>query len=163
MGAKPFEISRETVYKAYRQVRSRKGAGGVDKMSLADFDKDYKRYLYRIWNRMSSGRYMAPSVKWVEIPKNGGGLRPLGIHTKCDRIAQTVVKMSIEDRFEKILHEDSYGYRPNKNAHQALAKAKVRWWKKDWVIDLDIKGFFDNIPHNLLMKAVRKHCNEKWV
>lgn len=163
MGAKPFEISRETVYKAYRQVRSRKGAGGVDKMSLADFDKDYKRYLYRIWNRMSSGSYMAPSVKLEEIPKKGGGLRPLGIPTICDRIAQTVVKMSIEDRFEKIFHEDSYGYRPNKNAHQALAKAKVRCWKKDWVIDLDIKGFFDNIPHNLLMKAVRKHCNEKWV
>src|SRR5690606_38662358 len=133
------------------------------KMSLADFDKDCKKYLYRIWNRMSSGSYMAPPVKLVEIPKKGGGVRPLGIPTICDRIAQTVVKMQIEERFEKVFHEDSYGYRPGKNAHQALATAKSRCWRKAWVIDLDIKGFFDNIPHDLLMKAVRKHCNEKWL
>ncbi|MEH6679907.1 MAG: group II intron reverse transcriptase/maturase [Sediminicola sp.] len=163
MLAKPFEISRHTVYEAYKRVRSRKGAGGVDKMSLAAFDKDCKKYLYRIWNRMSSGSYMAPPVKLVEIPKKGGGVRPLGIPTICDRIAQTVVKMQIEERFEKVFHEDSYGYRPGKNAHQALATAKSRCWRKAWVIDLDIKGFFDNIPHDLLKKAVRKHCNETWL
>ena len=163
MKVKPFEISRHTVYEAYRQVRGRKGAWGVDRMSLEDFDKDCTKYLYRIWNQMSSGSYMAPAVKLVEIPKKGGGVRPLGIPTICDRIAQTVVKMHIEDSFEKIFHEDSYGYRPNRTALDAVAKAKERCWKQDWVIDLDIKGFFDNIPHDLLMKAVRKHCREKWV
>lgn len=163
MKVKPFEISRHTVYKAYKQVRVRKGAGGVDKMSLEDFNKDWAKYLYRIWNRMSSGSYMAPAVKLVEIPKKGGGVRPLGIPTICDRIAQTVVKMHIEDSLEEVFHEDSYGYRPNRTALDAVAKAQARCWKKDWVIDLDIKGFFDNIPHDLLMKAVRKHCKEKWV
>lgn len=159
---RPFDISRYVVFNAYKRVRSRKGAGGVDQMTLEDFGRDCNKYLYRIWNRMSSGSYMPPAVKLVEIAKKDGGKRPLGIPTVCDRIAQTVVKAHLEPSLEKVFHEDSYGYRPNKTALEAVAKARQRCWKKDWVIDLDIKGFFDNIPHDLLMRAVRRHCDTKW-
>lgn len=162
-GAKPFVIDRMEMYGAYRKVQSNRGSGGVDGISLLSFSKDWKNHLYRLWNRMSSGSYMPPAVKLIEIPKQGGGKRPLGIPTIADRIGQTVVKERLERVVDGIFHEDSYGYRPGKSAHGALASARVRCWKWDWVIDLDIKGFFDNIPHGLLMKAVRKHCTERWM
>lgn len=161
--AKPFSISRRLVSLAYQKVRSNKGAGGVDEMSLEKFHRDYKDHLYRLWNRMSSGSYMPPPVKLVEIPKKGGGLRPLGIPTVADRIAQTVVRGLLEPGLELIFHEDSYGYRPRKSAVMALGKARERCWKLNWVVDVDIKGYFDNIPHDLLMKAVRRHCQTKWM
>jgi RNA-directed DNA polymerase len=160
---KPFSISKQWVFEAYRKVRSNRGSGGVDGISLAEFDKDYKNYLYKLWNQMSSGSYIPPPVKLMEIPKKGGGLRPLGIPTIADRIGQTVVKELLEPVLEPLFHEDSYGYRLGKSAVGAVAKAKERCWKHSWVIDLDIKGFFDNIPHDLLMKAVRKHCDCKWM
>ena len=160
---KPFNISKYLVFNAYKRVRSRKGSGGVDQMSLEDFVRNCNKYLYRIWNRMSSGSYMPPAVKLVEIVKKDGGKRPLVIPTVCDRIAQTVVKAHLEAVLEKIFHEDSYGYSPHKTALEAVSKARQRCWNKAWVIDLDIKGFFDNIPHDLLMRAVRRHCNTKWV
>lgn len=162
-GTKPFSISKQLVYDAYLKVKSNKGSGGVDGISLNEFDKDYKNYLYKLWNKMSSGSYMPPPVKLMEIPKKGGGLRPLGIPTIADRIGQTVVKELLEPVLEPLFHEDSYGYRKGKSAVDAVAKARVRCWKQAWVIDLDIKGFFDNIPHDLLMKAVRKHCDCKWI
>ena len=161
--AKPFKISRYLVFNAYKRVNSRRGSGGVDGVTLEEFVKDCDNHLYKLWNRMSSGSYMPPAVKQVEIPKKDGGKRPLGIPTTSDRIAQTVVKAHLEQRLELIFHEDSYGYRPQKSALDAVAKARVRCWEQDWVIDLDIKGFFDNIPHDLLMKAVRNHCQEKWI
>jgi len=161
--AKPFSISRRLVSLAYQKVRSNKGAGGVDGVSLETFDAGYKDQLYKLWNRMSSGSYMPPPVKLVEIPKKGGGLRPLGIPTIADRIAQTVIRGLLEPGLELIFHEDSYGYRPRKSAAMALSKARERCWKLNWVVDLDIKGYFDNIPHDLLMKAVRKHCRSKWM
>jgi RNA-directed DNA polymerase len=161
--AKPFSISRRLVSLAYQKVRSNKGAGGVDGVSLESFEAGYKEHLYRLWNRMSSGSYMPPPVKLVEIPKKGGGLRPLGIPTIADRIAQTVVRGLLEPGLELIFHEDSYGYRPRKSAAMALSKARERCWKLNWVVDVDIKGYFDNIPHGLLMKAVRKHCRSKWM
>lgn len=162
-GTKPFSISRQLVYDAYLKVLSNKGSGGVDGISLNEFDKDYKNHLYKLWNKMSSGSYIPPPVKLMEIPKKGGGLRPLGIPTIADRIGQTVVKELLEPVLEPLFHEDSYGYRKGKSAIDAIAKAKERCWKQNWVIDLDIKGFFDNIPHDLLMKAVRKHCDCKWM
>ena len=132
-------------------------------MSLELFERDLKRNLYRIWNRMSSGSYFAPAVKRVEIPKADGKVRPLGVPTVADRIAQMVVKQRLEPQLEPIFHADSYGYRPGKSAKDAVGKARKRCWKQDWVLDLDIQGFFDNLDWRLLMKAVRKHAPEAWV
>ena len=160
---KPFGISKQRVYDAYQKVKANKGSGGVDGISLKEFDKDYRNHLYKLWNRMSSGSYLPPPVKLMEIPKKGGGLRPLGIPTIADRIGQTVVKDLLEPVLEPLFHEDSYGYRLGKSAIEAVTKARERCWQYGWVIDLDIKGFFDNIPHELLMKAVSKHCDCKWM
>jgi RNA-directed DNA polymerase len=160
---KPFRIERRSVMEAYGRVFSNRGVGGVDGVSLAEFEKDWQNNLYRLWNRMSSGSYMPPPVKLVEIPKKGGGVRPLGIPTVADRVAQTVVADLLGKEVEPVFNEDSYGYRPGKSAIQALEKARTRCWKYDWVIDLDIRSFFDNLPHDLLMKAVRKHLKCKWV
>ena len=160
---KPFSISRQWVYDAYLKVKSNRGSGGVDEISLKKFEEDYKNYLYKLWNQMSSGSYIPPPVKLMEIPKKDGGIRPLGIPTIADRIGQSVVKELLEPVLEPLFHADSYGYRLGKSALDAIAKARERCWKQAWVIDLDIKGFFDNIPHDLLMKAVRKHCDCKWM
>jgi RNA-directed DNA polymerase len=160
---KPISISKRWVYMAYQKVKSNKGSGGVDGVSLQGFEKDYRNHLYKVWNQMSSGSYMPPPIKLIEIPKKGGGLRPLGIATIADRIGQTVVRGLLEPVLEPLFHTDSYGYRPNKSTTQALSKARERCWKQAWVIDLDISAFFDNIPHDLLMKAVRKHCDCKWM
>ena len=160
---KPFQISKRAVWEAYKSVKAKKGAAGVDGQSIEDFEKDLKNNLYRIWNRMSSGSYFPPPVRRVDIPKDNGKTRPLGIPTVSDRIAQTVVKRYLEPIVEEYFHADSYGYRPGKSAIEAIGVARQRCWRYDWVLDLDIKGFFDNIDHDLLMRAVRKHTNCKWV
>ena len=160
---KPFSISRRLVSLAYQKVSSNGGAGGVDGVSLESFHAGYRDHLYKLWNQMSSGSYMPPPVKLVEIPKKGGGLRPLGIPTVADRIAQTVVRGLLEPSLELIFHKDSYGYRPGKSAVEALSVARERCWKLNWVVDVDIKGYFDNIPHDLLMKALRRHCQVRWM
>jgi RNA-directed DNA polymerase len=160
---KPFTISKDLVLQAYLRVKENRGSAGIDGLSLEVFDKDRRKHLYRLWNRMSSGSYMPCAVLLVEIPKKTGGKRPLGIPTAIDRIAQTVVTMTLEPDLDKIFHEDSHGYRPGKSALEAVGKTRQRCWRYDWVLDLDIKGFFDNIPHDLLMKAVRKHTDCKWV
>jgi group II intron reverse transcriptase/maturase len=153
--AKPFEISKKQVWEAYKRVKANQGAPGVDGQTIEEFDENLSKNLYKIWNRMSSGSYQAPPVRRVEIPKDSGGIRPLGIPTVSDRIAQMVVKQVLEPELEKHFHEDSYGYRPGKSAHQAIGQARKRCWENGWVLDLDIKGFFDNISHDLMMKAVR--------
>lgn len=160
---KSFSISRRLVSMAYQKVRSNKGAGGVDGVSLETFHAGYRDHLYKLWNRMSSGSYIPPPVMLKEIPKKGGGLRPLGIPTVADRIAQTVVRGLLEPALELIFHKDSYGYRPGRSAIQALSIARERCWKLNWVVDVDIKGYFDNIPHDLLMTAVNRHCHERWI
>ncbi len=160
---KPFSISKRWVFLAYQKVKSNRGVGGVDGISLSEFDKDYRNHLYKLWNQMSSGSYMPPPIKLVEIQKKGGGLRPLGISTIADRIGQTVVRGLLEPALEPLFHEGSYGCRPDRSAVQAVTKAKERCWKQSWVIDLDIEKFYDNILHDLLMKAVRKHCDCKWM
>jgi RNA-directed DNA polymerase len=160
---KPFLISKHSVLEAWKRVKANQGAAGIDEESIQDFEHKIKYNLYRIWNRMSSGSYLPPPVKTVVIPKTGGGERKLGIPTVADRVAQMVVKMHLEPKIEPLFHPDSYGYRPFKSAHDAVGQARKRCWKYDWVLDLDIKGFFDNIPHELLMRAVRKHAPEKWV
>jgi group II intron reverse transcriptase/maturase len=161
--AKPFCISKWEVWEAYKLVKANKGAAGVDGQSIAEFEEDVKDNLFKIWNRMSSGSYFPPPVRRVDIPKDNGKTRPLGIPTVSDRIAQTVVKRYLEPIVEEYFHADSYGYRPGKSAIEAIGVARQRCWRYDWVLDLDIKGFFDNIDHDLLMRAVRKHTNCKWV
>ena len=135
----------------------------MDDESIEEFEKDLKNNLYKLWNRMSSGSYLPPPVRRVEIPKRDGRKRPLGIPTVSDRIAQMVVKFYLEPLLEPIFHQDSYGYRPNKSAIQAVGVARKRCWRYDWVVDLDIRGFFDNIDHELLMRALRKHTDVKWI
>lgn len=160
---KPFEISKRQVMEAYKHVKAKHGAGGTDGVDFTEFEKDLKNNLYKIWNRMSSGCYFPAAVRGVEIPKKDGKKRLLGIPTISDRIAQMVVRMNFEPQVEPIFCDDSYGYRPNRSALDAVGAARMRCWKMPWVIDLDIKGLFDNIDHELMMKAVRKHTDCKWV
>jgi len=162
--AKPYAISKQVVWDAYRKVRANRGAAGVDGQTLAEFEKDLKNNLYKLWNRMSSGSYFPPPVRLVEIPKGTTGqTRPLGIPTVSDRIAQMVVKMMLEPDVEPHFHEDSYGYRPGKSALDAVGVTRRRCWRSNWVIDLDIKGFFDNLDWDLVMRAVRHHTDVPWI
>ena len=161
--AKPFEISKQVVWKAWKQVKANKGAAGVDSETIADFERNLKDNLYKIWNRMSSGSYFPPPVRAVAIPKKTGGERLLGIPAVSDRIAQMVVKMYLEPLVEPKFHEDSYGYRPGKSAIQAIKVTRQRCWRYNWVLEFDIKGLFDNIDHDLLMKAVGHHTQCKWI
>jgi len=160
---KSIPISRSMIWEAYKKVRANKGSAGVDEVSMDEYDANRRKHLYKLWNRMASGSYFPPPVKEVEIPKKDGKVRKLGIPTISDRVAQVAIKMYIEPRFEAIFSENSYGYRPNKSAHQALEKVRENTRKNDWVIDLDIKGFFDNISHEKLMLAVEKHVPENWI
>jgi len=152
---KPYEISKQVVLEAFQRVKANKGAAGIDDESLEAFEVNLKNNLYKIWNRMSSGSYFPPPVKAVEIPKKNGGKRVLGVPTVADRVAQMVVKIYFEPQVEPHFNPDSYGYRPGKSAADALAVTRQRCWKYDWVLEFDIKGLFDNIDHELLMKAVQ--------
>lgn len=160
---KPFNISKQLVVKAYQLVKANAGAAGIDRQTLADFDLNLKDNLYKIWNRMSSGSYFPPPVKAVPIPKKSGGQRILGVPTVADRIAQMVVKLVFEPLVEPHFYPDSYGYRPNKSALDAIGVTRQRCWQYDYVLEFDIKGLFDNIDRSLLMKAVRKHTDIPWV
>jgi group II intron reverse transcriptase/maturase len=160
--AKPFEIPKQLVVDAYRRIKANKGSPGIDDQSIQDFESDLKNNLYKLWNRLSSGSYHPPAVKRVYIAKTDGKQRPLGIPTVSDRIAQMVVKLLIEPELEPHFHPDSYGYRPGKSAHQALKKTEERSRKRAWVLDMDIKGFFDNLDHGLMMRAVEKHVSLPW-
>jgi RNA-directed DNA polymerase len=161
--AKPFCISKKEVWEAYKRVKANKGAAGVDEQSIEDFEKKLKKNLYKIWNRMSSGSYFPPPVRTVKIPKKNGGERKLGIPTVADRIAQQVVKARLEPEVEPLFHADSYGYRPVKSALDAVGQARERCWRYDWVLDLDIKSFFDTLSQDLLLRAVKKHAPEQWI
>jgi RNA-directed DNA polymerase len=161
--AKPHDIPKQLVWAAYQRVKANQGAAGVDGKTLAMFENDLRGNLYKVWNRMSSGSYFPPPVRLVEIPKGNGGTRPLGIPTVGDRVAQTVVKMVLEPIVEPVFHPDSYGYRPGRSALDAVAMARTRCWRSDWIIDLDIKGFFDALVHDLVERAVAHHTDSKWV
>jgi RNA-directed DNA polymerase len=163
-GPKSFQISKHMVYEAYLKVKANKGAAGTDGQSIEQFGQDLKGNLYKLWNRMSSGCYFPPPVRMVEIPRPGGkGVRVLGVPSVADRIAQTVAAMALEPEVEKIFHPDSYGYRPRRSALDAVGACRERCWARDWVIDLDIEGFFDNLDHDLVRKAVAHHTGQKWV
>ncbi|SDL68020.1 group II intron reverse transcriptase/maturase [Pedobacter sp. ok626] len=160
--AKSFEISKQLVMEAFKKVKANQGTSGVDDVSIMDFEQKLRNNLYKIWNRMSSGSYLPPPVKLVEIPKSDGGKRPLGIPTVADRVAQMVVVMTINPMIAPHFHEDSFAYQEKKSALDAVAKAKERCYLLHWVVDLDIKGFFDNIDHELLIKAMEKHIKCPW-
>lgn len=158
---KAFDLPKRRVWEAYKLVKANKGAGGVDNVSMSDFEADLGNNLYKIWNRLRSGSYFPPAVKAVEIPKKTGGTRVLGIPTIGDRVAQMTVKLSFEPKVEPFFHKDSYGYRPGKSAHDAIKVTRARCWRSDFVLEFDIKGLFDNIDHDLLMKAVRHYSSDR--
>ena len=160
---KPFDIPKREVWEAFKKVKANQGAAGVDGQTIADFEADLSNNLYKLWNRLSSGSYFPPPVRRVDIPKANGGTRPLGIPTVADRIAQEVARRYLEPILEPVFHPDSFGYRPGKSAIDAVAKARERCWRYDWVLDLDIKGFFDSIDWELLLTAVRQHTDCAWV
>lgn len=163
--AKPFDIPKREVWEAFKKVKANQGAAGVDGQSVSDFEADLVNNLYKLWNRMSSGSYMPPPVRRVDIPKGDSKTetRPLGIPTVTDRIAQEVVKRYLEPILEPIFHQDSYGYRPGRSAIDAVRKARQRCWRYDWVLDVDVRSYFDSIDWELLLKAVRKHTSCPWV
>jgi len=158
---KSFNIDKSEVYKSYQRVKLNEGSAGIDKESIDEFEQRSEKNLYKIWNRMSSGSYMAPAVKEVMISKKLGGERPLGIPTVGDRVAQGVIKDRLEAILEPKFHGSSYGYRPGKDAHSALRRCKENCFKYEWVIDLDIKGFFDNISHEWMIKFIKHHTEDK--
>jgi RNA-directed DNA polymerase len=162
---KPFAIPKRLVWQAWKRVKANGGAAGADGVAVAMFGAGLADSLYKIWNRMSSGTYFPPPVRAVEIPKASGGTRMLGVPTVGDRVAQTVAALALEPRTEAILHDDSYGYRPRKGALDAVAACRQRCWKKDWVIDLDVRKFFDSVPWDLMVKAVAANVTheQRWV
>jgi len=161
---RPFQISKWVVWEAYQRVKANQGAAGVDEQSVEEFERDLQGNLYKLWNRLSSGSYFPPPVKAVEIPKPGGkGVRVLGVPTVADRIAQTVVRLCLEPGVEPSFHPDSYGYRPGRSALDAVAVCRERCWRSDWVIDLDVKAFFDSVPWDLVVRAVARHTDQRWI
>jgi group II intron reverse transcriptase/maturase len=161
--ARPFPIPKREVWEAFKRVKANQGAAGVDGQSIAEFEADLSNNLYKLWNRLSSGSYFPPPVRRVDIPKANGGTRPLGIPTVADRIAQEVARRYLEPILEPVFHVDSYGYRPGKSAIDAVRTARQRCWRYDWVLDLDVKGYFDSIDWELMLKAVRQHTDCRWV
>ena len=160
---KSFEISKWAVWEAYRRVKANKGAAGVDEQSILEFERDLHGNLYKLWNRLSSGTYFPPPVRAVEIPKRDGGSRMLGVPTVADRIAQTVVRGYLEPGVEPLFHPDSYGYRPGRSALTAVGVCRERCWRNDWVLDIDIRAFFDSVSWDLVLKAVAHHTDQRWI
>lgn len=161
--SKSYDIPKHLFVKAFKRVQANKGAPGVDGQSIEMFESDLENNLYKLWNRMSSGSYFPQAVRLCEIPKADGGTRALGIPTVRDRVAQMVVKQVMEPRLEAIFSENSYGYRPGKSAVEAVGQARRNCWGMNWVIDMDIRGFFDAIDHGLMLRAVGWHAKEKWI
>jgi RNA-directed DNA polymerase len=160
---KPFSIPKQLVFDAWKGVKENRGSAGIDTVSIKDYEQLLGKNLYKLWNRMSSGSYFPQPVKLVEIPKKAGDKRPLGIPTVEDRIAQNAVVLHLNERLDKEFHENSYAYRPGRNAIDALFVARTRCWRYDWVLDMDISKFFDTINHDLLMQAVKRHVSEPWI
>lgn len=160
---KSFNISKRIIWEAWLSVKRNAGSAGIDAQSIKNFEVNLEKNLYKLWNRMSSGSYFPPPVRMVEIPKKAGGKRVLGIPTVGDRVCQTAVKLMLEPEIDKVFYQDSFGYRPSKSAHDAIEVTRKRCWEYDWVLEFDIRTLFDNIPHDLLLKALRHHTDCKWI
>lgn len=160
---KPYDIPKALIWEAFQCVKANGGAAGVDRESIEQFERRLSDNLYKLWNRLCSGSYFPPPVKGVPIPKKSGGVRMLGVPTVADRVAQTAVKLLLEPQIDPMFHPNSYGYRPGRSAHDAIAMVRRRSWDYDWVVEFDIKGLFDNIDHDLLMRALKKHCQTPWI
>jgi RNA-directed DNA polymerase len=160
---KPFDVSKRAVWEAWLKVKANKGAAGVDGQSIAEFEANLAGNLYKLWNRLASGSYMPPPVRMVEIAKRDGNSRVLGVPTVADRIAQTVVAGYLEPDVERVFHADSYGYRPGRSALDAVGVCRERCWRQNWVLDLDIRSFFDSVPWDLVLKAVAHHTDQRWI
>ena len=162
---KPFEISKRAVWEAWEKVKANKGAPGVDGCSIEEFEKDLKNNLYKIWNRMSSGSYFPPPVRAVEIPKpHGGGHQdPRG----ADRGGPDRADGGGRGCWRRGSSRSSI------RTPTATGRGGRRWtrwrtcrercWKTDWVIDLDIRKFFDSVPWDLMVKAVEANTDLPWV
>jgi len=148
---------------AFKRVKANGGSAGVDQITIAQVDENKRKYLYPLWNRMASGSYFPKPVRQTLIPKPGGKKRALGIPTVTDRVAQQVIATEVETIVDKRFSRNSFGYRPDKSAHDAVEQCRINCMKYSWVIDLDIRGFFDNIDHELLMKAMRYHTDRKHI
>lgn len=159
---KAYDIPKQLVWKAWLKVKENKGAAGTDGVTIQQFEEDVKNNLYKLWNRMASGSYFPGPVRAVEIPKKGG-TRILGIPNVVDRVAQTVAVLVLEPDVEQVFHDDSYGYRPGRSPTQAVGVCRERCWRRDWVVDLDVKAFFDSVPWELMLKAVARHTVQSWV
>ena len=159
---KPFVIAKRAVWEAYQQVKANRGAAGIDEETIAMFEQDLSRNLYKLWNRMASGSYFPGPVRAVEIPKKGG-TRVLGIPSVADRVAQTVAVLALEPDVEKVFHDDSYGYRPGRSPIDAVRVCRERCWRRDWVVDLDVRAFFDSVPWDLMLRALARHTDQKWI
>lgn len=162
---KPFAVPKQVVWQAWKSVKANKGAAGADGVTVEVFEKDLGDNLYKIWNRMSSGTYFPPPVRAVEIPKSSGGTRIPGVPTAGDRVAQAAAAMALEPRTEAVFREDSYGCRRRKGALDAVARCRERCWARDWVIDLDIRKFFDSVPWDLVVRAVQASVTheQRWI
>jgi RNA-directed DNA polymerase len=160
---KSHDIPKRLVWEAWLKVRENGGAAGPDGVTIEQFAGRLQDNLYKLWNRMSSGSYFPGPVRAVEIPKNGGGVRVLGIPDVIGRVAQTAVALWLEPGLEKIFHSDSYGYRPGRSPHDALAVCRKRCWEYDWVVDLDVRAFFDSVPWDLMLRAAAQQTDQKWV
>src|SRR3954464_6733649 len=163
MTCKSYDIPKTLIWEAWLHVKANQGAAGIDAETIERFETKLAANLYKLWNRMASGSYFPPPVKAVPIPKKSGGVRILGVPTVADRVAQTVVKLVLEPVLEPLFHRDSFGYRPGRSALDAVALVRRHSWEYDWVVEYDIRGLFDNIDHELLLKAVRRHCQAPWV
>jgi group II intron reverse transcriptase/maturase len=165
LDGKPFAIPKDLVWQAWKRVKANKGAAGADGVTVEAFEADLGSSLYKIWNRMSSGTYFPPPVRAVEIPKAAGGTRRLGVPTVADRVAQTAAALALEPRTEAVFHDDSYGYRRERGALDAVAACRERCWDKDWVIDLDVRKFFDSVPWDLMVRAVQANVTyeQRWI
>jgi group II intron reverse transcriptase/maturase len=159
---KSQDIPKRLVWDAWLKVKENGGSAGADGVSIEQFEENLKNNLFKLWNRMSSGSYFPGPVRAVEIPKKGG-TRRLGIPNIVDRVAQTVAVMALEPEVEKVFHDDSYGYRPGRSPLDAVKVCRERCFKKDWVVDLDVKAFFDSVPWDLMQKAVARHTDQKWI